>query len=32
MKFVDANYRHEFMPSMNDTDSTTYVWVRTAKA
>jgi hypothetical protein len=31
MRFVDANYRYEFMLSAADTDYTYYVWVRTVK-
>jgi hypothetical protein len=32
MKFCDANYRYEYMLGMNDTDGTTYVWVRLLKS
>lgn len=31
MKFCDANYRYEFMNGMNDTDGTSYVWIRCPK-
>lgn len=32
MRFVDATYRYEYQLGMNDTNGTSYVWVRTAKA
>lgn len=32
MKFCDATYRYEYMNGTNDTDGTSYVWVRTGKA